>query len=545
MAKNMNLTMAGLRLAEEKMKQEQKPLSALEELRQEQAWMRATQTQKEQKPLTAITVALEGKEKEHQSQNLRLKMQEMQQEKRRQSEIWAKPAIFDPRASRQIPISQIDWKSRLDNSGRTEENPAHRILGSMPDWAWESRVDFMPGVSAMGNELGQTARNTIFRKDQLEGRNVTKGQADIHKFAAKESSEQSYGFGGVADPSSIIPPPPEQERAIPVYTPPLTILQEQQTALMDELIALQSEANQVLPQFPYANNLDMDEYWIYFNKQIEILNRLGDIREKIADESAKNPLYSGKADLTNFNFYQIAASVISGLYSNIWYNTNGGHDEAFLPLYPILYKLSLVNGDISNHVISTKRLFGLKANEMDKKILSAFKKGEIANQAFKDGFIINQRELVMKDDEVSYGVGTSPANGCGWISAYNALKILGKDPDPYYVMRDLEDGAFALGTVGTDPLYIQRYFRSLGYDADIYFAKEDMEREAYKADATILVYGYLSNGMIGGHFIAGYPEGDSGEMTFFNDSEPISTNPLEKYYHDYDIFRFAICISKP
>ena len=115
-------------------------------------------------------------------------------------------------------------------------------------------------------------------------------------------------------------------------------------------------------------------------------------------------------------------------------------------------------------------------------------------------------------------------------------------------MREVESGALLAGLAGTDPLYLVRFFRSKGYNAEIYVTKEDVERETLRADASILVYGYAYNGGIGAHFITGYPEqSGSGKMRFFNDGykKEDYTGPIDAHYRNYDIFRLAICINKP
>ncbi len=65
--------------------------------------------------------------------------------------------------------------------------------------------------------------------------------------------------------------------------------------------------------------------------------------------------------------------------------------------------------------------------------------------------------------------------------------------DPYGIMREVEDGAFLLGTAGTDPLFIRNYFLKNGYDAQIYFTRDDVERNAPQSDACIWYMAGMTN----------------------------------------------------
>ncbi len=115
------------------------------------------------------------------------------------------------------------------------------------------------------------------------------------------------------------------------------------------------------------------------------------------------------------------------------------------------------------------------------------------------------------------------------------------------------------GTSGTDPLYLVRYFKRKGYDAKIYFTKEDVEREVLQADASIYVYGYLNPRIatksettpanIGAHFVACYPTGDPNHpLRILNDGEDSDYYYVDgiqdTYRNNVEIFRFIIAINK-
>lgn len=131
------------------------------------------------------------------------------------------------------------------------------------------------------------------------------------------------------------------------------------------------------------------------------------------------------------------------------------------------------------------------------------------------------------------------------------MKILGEDVHAYNIMRDVELGALALGTAGTDPLYIKNYFLKKGYDAQIYFTRDDVERNAPQSDACIWVYGwYYYNNInkadaVGAHFVACKPETNKqGVMTFYNNGGKAKPTFLQSQYSSTDLFRLMICIKK-
>lgn len=113
-------------------------------------------------------------------------------------------------------------------------------------------------------------------------------------------------------------------------------------------------------------------------------------------------------------------------------------------------------------------------------------------------------------------------------------------------LREVESGALALGAAGTDPLYIGHYLEQKGYDVNIHFTKEDVERESLRAKASIFVYGYIYEGSLGVHFVACVPDkANKGKLFMYNDygENGKTSEYLENHYSNYQIFRLLITIN--
>lgn len=254
------------------------------------------------------------------------------------------------------------------------------------------------------------------------------------------------------------------------------------------------------------------------------------------------PLYYEDYPAVGLTLLKSIALTVADVDKEVWYNKNQISNAVLTEMVsPILFVLSLGNQLLSTALVGLKRTLNPENDKNDANILGA--KGSGFN---KDGYIVNQRALMDNKTSVGYGLGSSPANGCGWISVYNAMKMLKGEVDPYGIMREVEDGAFLLGTAGTDPLFIRNYFSKNGYDAQIYFTRDDVQRNAPQSDACIWVYGWYdkSRNQIGAHFVACKPEGGN-QMTFYNSGiGDITTKPLQEHYLDTDLFRLMICIKK-
>lgn len=58
-------------------------------------------------------------------------------------------------------------------------------------------------------------------------------------------------------------------------------------------------------------------------------------------------------------------------------------------------------------------------------------------------------------------------NGCGWIAAYNTLRLLGRPLPPWEIIDALESGVVLRGYLGLSPFALTRFFRKLGFYAKL------------------------------------------------------------------------------
>lgn len=521
----------------------------MEDMRREQASLRAVWEQNGQKQLNAITVKLA--EKENQTP-IPVTMAGLRQLDRMASDMGMgglKPVqkgAAGVQTAGQVPVGM--------QSGRNpyvSPMPRADALGqSMPQHGVHPGEDkhSAPAISRKASSYIQP--NSPLQSSPQYGPYVEIGRglsADLNM--AYKTAKRDFGANqpGLKELKSDLPKP----------NPTLAALKNEQESLQQELIELERESREIVLQGQLGFGMDAEAFRGNYSKQQDIREKLRDFEQRIKEKKlediktgeTKYPFYSEEISATDPDReIKSQAKWVSDQYKEIWYDLlPGGGLSAYNALYPYIYRFS-VGMELGNTIaLRPKRPEPDK--DPDKKALNGEGEGKRPD-GFNGEYIVNQALLNSK-----YGIGTSAANGCGWISAYNALNALGEKNEPYDIMREMESGALMGGEKGTDPLYLVRYFRRKGYDANVYFTKEDVEREVQQSDASIYVYGYLNSGIteeetvpanIGAHFIAGYPmSANSGQMRFFNDSVPDSKGPLEKYYHSYDIFRFAICINKP
>lgn len=113
-----------------------------------------------------------------------------------------------------------------------------------------------------------------------------------------------------------------------------------------------------------------------------------------------------------------------------------------------------------------------------------------------EGFLLNQREAPVR--ALRYGFFRSSHNGCGWIAAYNACRILGDPVSPAEIISDFERyGAILFGLFGTLPAALTHFFRKRGYRAESTTDREQFDALAKASDVCVLWYWHSK----GAHFI--------------------------------------------
>ena len=171
-------------------------------------------------------------------------------------------------------------------------------------------------------------------------------------------------------------------------------------------------------------------------------------------------------------------------------------------------------------------------------------------KAFDNGYIIDQRRM----EDVKYALGDTAKNGCGWIAAYNVMKMLGNNPDAADILRDMEPGALLFGSLGTDPFYIADYLSAQGCKVEFHTSMIMAEKAAKEADANIYVYFYVTkDGRLGGHYVAFNYDTNKDRFFFYNgepmngpeDSPADGYEYLSSHYLPGDIMRFTISIYNP
>ena len=118
-----------------------------------------------------------------------------------------------------------------------------------------------------------------------------------------------------------------------------------------------------------------------------------------------------------------------------------------------------------------------------------------------DDLIYNQRKI--PKDQWRYGFRTSAATGCGWIATYNALKLLGRNPEPEglidYYQRQLP---LVHGNAGTSFWGPYVYFREMGYGTQLEFRRERFDELVESSEVCILFYRWRNKWKFGAHFVA-------------------------------------------
>lgn len=126
-------------------------------------------------------------------------------------------------------------------------------------------------------------------------------------------------------------------------------------------------------------------------------------------------------------------------------------------------------------------------------------------------------------DRWKYGLRTSAATGCGWIAAYNALRLMGYAAEPEELIGAFKHQLPVIhGNLGTTILTPAFYFKKRGFQAD-WIAREDhFDTFAKEYPVCILFYRWMDKWKFGAHFVALRWDGESfiGYNTYTNSKGP-------------------------
>ena len=115
--------------------------------------------------------------------------------------------------------------------------------------------------------------------------------------------------------------------------------------------------------------------------------------------------------------------------------------------------------------------------------------------------IFNQKDIPAK--QWRYGFRASAATGCGWIAAYNALRLMGYYIQPEKLIRSYErhlpllNGPF--GTFILEPFF---FFKTRGFKVRLSAKQRDFDELAKSADACIMFYYWRRKFKMGAHFVS-------------------------------------------
>lgn len=117
------------------------------------------------------------------------------------------------------------------------------------------------------------------------------------------------------------------------------------------------------------------------------------------------------------------------------------------------------------------------------------------------GMIYNQSKIPRA--QWRYGLRSSAAAGCGWIAAYNALRLMGYHIKPEKLIRCYERSLPLInGNFGTFLLTPVAFFRRKGFRVKVVVRRKKFDKTVRDSDACILFYYWRRKYKLGSHFVA-------------------------------------------
>ena len=138
-----------------------------------------------------------------------------------------------------------------------------------------------------------------------------------------------------------------------------------------------------------------------------------------------------------------------------------------------------------------------------------------------DDLIYNQTRI--PKEQWRYGFRSSAATGCGWIAAYNALRLMGWRVEPEKLIRYFECQLPLIhGNFGTTILAPAWYFKKQGYLVEWTACNDRFDDLAKRSDACVLYYRWRKKWKFGAHFVALRWDGETfwGYNTYTNSKGP-------------------------
>ena len=138
-----------------------------------------------------------------------------------------------------------------------------------------------------------------------------------------------------------------------------------------------------------------------------------------------------------------------------------------------------------------------------------------------DKMIYCQKDI--PKDELRYSLRSSAVTGCGWIATYNALHIMGYNPDKNTLINYYKKQIPLLnGNIGTFVLSPAIFFKEFGFPVRITLKNSEFDRIAEHSDVCILYFWWKNKFKIGAHFVALHKtdKGFIGYNTYNNSKGP-------------------------
>lgn len=135
--------------------------------------------------------------------------------------------------------------------------------------------------------------------------------------------------------------------------------------------------------------------------------------------------------------------------------------------------------------------------------------------------IYNQNK--MPEAHKRYGLRSSSNTGCGWVATYNALVLLGRNPEPQKLIKYYESHfPIVNGNFGTFILNVVKLFKELKYEVKVTDNKSRFDELAKNSDVCVMFYHWRKKFSFGAHYVAlHYNDGlYTGYNTFSNSDGP-------------------------
>ncbi len=125
----------------------------------------------------------------------------------------------------------------------------------------------------------------------------------------------------------------------------------------------------------------------------------------------------------------------------------------------------------------------------------------------EEGYLIHQGKM----NEIPFGWFSTREKGCGWIAAYNLLKMNGMEKTMYETAHGLGDSSLVGEMFGENIFILLRWLRKQGLDVHFAAGRRSCIRHMKNSDNGILLYSLKKNA----HYTA-YDVRPDGSLHFFN-----------------------------